>query len=222
MPIVKPFAHTPGKMPLTPEEHYRSDDCFWFFNAIPAYVAETGDVDFYNEVLPFADQGEATVMGHLRRALEFNLERSGKHGLPCGLEADWNDCLRLGYHGESLFVAFQLRLGLVTYAEVSEMLGKPDEAAWARTKLQTLDESIQKHCWDGEWFIWAIAEDGTVYGTKDYEEGQVYMNTQVWAVLSGAATPEQAQKCMETMNKRLASPYGIMLSSPAFEKRLLR
>jgi N,N'-diacetylchitobiose phosphorylase len=35
----------------------RSDDCLWFFNAVPAYVAETGDFDFYSEVLPYADRG---------------------------------------------------------------------------------------------------------------------------------------------------------------------
>jgi cellobiose phosphorylase len=218
MPVVKPFAHYPGKMPLTDEEEYRSDDCLWFFNAIPAYVAETGDVDFYNEVIPYADEGEATVLGHLRRGLEFNLERMGKHGLPCGLSADWNDCLRLGYHGESLFVAFQLRLGLNTYAEIAEMLGKPAESAWAKAHVPALDEAIQKYCWDGEWFIWAIAEDGKVYGTKDFDEGQVYMNTQVWAVLSGAATPEQARLCLETMHNKLATPYGIALCNPPFEK----
>lgn len=217
-PIVKPFDHHPGEEPLLDPGEYRSDDCLWFFNAIPAYVAETGNVDFYRKVLPYADQGEATVVRHLRRALEFNLERMGKHDLPCGLFADWNDCLRLGYHGESLFVAFQLRLGLNTYAEIAEMLDMAEEVAWARSHIGPLDDAIQKYCWDGEWFIWAIAEDGTVYGTKEYEEGQVYMNTQVWAVLSGAATPEQAHLCLKTMNKHLATPYGIMLSAPPFEK----
>ncbi len=218
MPIVRPFDHHPGYEQGPADEEYRSDDCLWFFNAIPAYVAETGDVAFYDKVLPYADRGEATVLGHLRRALEFNLERTGKHGLPCGLSADWNDCLRLGYHGESLFVAFQVRLGLSVYAEIADMLGKPEEAAWAREQRERVDGAIQEHCWDGEWFIWAIGEDGTVYGTKEYEEGQVYLNTQVWAVISGAATPEQAQKCMQTVNERLATPYGLMLSAPPFVK----
>ncbi len=90
-------------------------------------------------MLPYADQGEDTVFGHLRRALEFNLERTGRNGLPCGLSADWNDCLRLGYYGESLFVAFQLRLGLTVYAEIAERLGKPDEAAWALAHRDKLD-----------------------------------------------------------------------------------
>ena len=218
MPIVKPFEHRPGhEHPPAPEE-YRSDDCLWFFNAIPTYVGETGDLDFYNQVLPYADQDEATVFSHLRRALEFNLERLGKHGLPCGLSADWNDCLRLGYHGESLFVAFQVRLGLTIYAEIAERLDLPDEATWAHKQRETIDASIQAYGWDGDWFIWAIGEDGTVYGTRERDEGQVYLNTQLWAVISDAAAPEQAVRCMQSVQDRLATPYGLMLSAPPFVK----
>jgi cellobiose phosphorylase len=218
LPVIKPFEHRPGQESAPADEEYRSDDCLWFFNAVPAYVNETGDFDFYNKLLPYADQGKATVLGHLRRALEFNLQRTGKHGLPCGLSADWNDCLRLGYFGESLFVAFQVRLGLTVYAEIAGRLGRGDEANWALTQREKLDTAIQACAWDGDWFIWAIGEDGTVYGTKNYTEGQVYLNTQVWSVISGAATPGQAARCMETVRERLATPYGLMLCAPPFVK----
>jgi cellobiose phosphorylase len=218
MPIVHPFDHKPGQEKGPAPEEYRSDDCLWFFNVLPFYVAETGDHDFYNKILPYADEGEGTVFEHLRRALEFNLKRTGKHGLPCGLLADWNDCLKLGYYGESLFVAFQVRLGLSVYSKIADGLNKPEESAWALLMREKLDADIQACAWDGEWFIWAIGEDGTVYGTKKYEEGQVYLNTQVWAVISGAATPEQARSCMQIVQERLATPYGLMLSSPPFIK----
>ena len=218
IPVIKPFEHRPGHERPPHMGDYRSDDCLWFFNAVPAWVNETGDFDFYNKVLPYADEGEGTVFEHLRRALEFNLERTGRNDLPCGLLADWNDCLKLGYNGESLFVAFQLRLGLTTYAQIAERLGKPEEAAWALDRREKLDAYIQAIAWDGDWFIWAITEDGTVYGTKDYEEGQVYLNTQAWAVISEAATPEQAERCMQTVNEKLATPYGLMLSAPPFIK----
>jgi len=109
-PVVQPFHHRPGHE--EEPEAYRSDDALWLFNAIPTYVNETGDVDFYHKVLPYADTGEGTVLEHLRKAIEFSLNRSGTHGLPCGLHADWNDCIRLGEKGESVFVAFQLRLGM--------------------------------------------------------------------------------------------------------------
>lgn len=205
-----------GKQKMIPAEEFRSDDCQWFFNAVPCFVAETGKFDFYNRVVPYADQGEATVYGHLKQALLFNLERMGANGLPCGLLADWNDCLKLGYHGESLFVAFQLRIGLTTYADISTRLGKEDEAKWALAERDKLDANIQKKCWDGKWFVWAIAEDGTVYGTHTIEEGQIYFNTQVWAVMSGAATPEQMKECLESVKEKLATPYGLMLCAPPF------
>ena len=123
-----------------------------------------------------------------------------------------------GYKGQSLFVAFQLRLGLTTYSDISLRLGKEEESKWALAEREKLDSSIQKKCWDGKWFIWAITEDGQVYGTKSMEEGQVYFNTQVWAVLSNAATPEQAKQCLETVKEKLATPYGLMLCAPSFVK----
>jgi len=218
MPIIRPFEHQPGREKVPSPEDYRSDDCLWFFNAIPAYVNESGEVDFYRQVLPFADEGEATVLGHLRRALEFNLERTGAHGLPCGLAADWNDCLKLGYRGESLFVAFQLRLGLTVYAEVAEHLGEAGGSAWALAQRRRLDASIQACAWDGGWFIWAIGEDGTVYGSHAAAEGSIYLNTQTWAVISGAAQGRQAEQCMAAVHARLASPYGLMLCAPPFVK----
>jgi cellobiose phosphorylase len=218
IPVIKPFEHSPGNENSPADEEYRSDDCLWFFNAVPTFVGETGDMDFFNKVLPYADEGEATVFGHLRQALEFNLERMGAHGLPCGLSADWNDCLRLGYYGESLFVAFQLRLGLIEYAKIAARLDQPEEKAWAEAQCETLDIAIQAIAWDGEWFIWAIGDDGTVYGTKDYEEGQIYFNTQVWAVISGAATEEQTEKCLQVVEDELFTPYGLMLAAPPFVK----
>jgi N,N'-diacetylchitobiose phosphorylase len=208
--------HNPGHEQSPEPEDFRSDDCEWFFNAVPAYVAETGDFNFYNKIVPYADHGEASVYGHLKQALLFNLERMGKDGIPAGLLADWNDCLKTGYHGESVFVTFQLRLGLTTYADISNRLGKPEEAAWALAEREKLDKAIQKKCWDGKWFIWAVGEDGTVYGTQKSDEGQVYLNTQVWAVLSGAASPEQTALALKAVNEKLATPYGLMLCAPPF------
>ncbi len=215
-PEVRPWSHEPGKMEPTPSSHYRSDDCLWFFNAVPAYVDETGDTDFYDEVVPYADAGAATVLGHLRRALEFNLERSGANGLPCGLSADWNDCLKLGHRGESLFVAFQLRLGLDVYAGIAARKALAAESAWARVELARLDEVLGRVAWDGGWFRWAIAEDGTIFGTKDYPEGQVYLNTQAWAILSGAASPAQARLALAAVRDRLAGEWGIAMCAPPF------
>jgi cellobiose phosphorylase len=190
----------------------------WLFNSIPAYVKETGKIDFYQKVLPFADKGEATVLGHLRRAIEFSLERSGKHGLPCGLLADWNDCLELGHDGETLFVAMQLRFALKIYIEINEKFGTKEEAEWAKTHLSTLDENIEKYGWDGDWYMRAYRVDGTKFGSKENEEGSCWLNPQSWAVLSGHASPEKAEKAMKAVRDNLASEYGIAICAPPYIK----
>ncbi len=218
IPVIKPWDHRPGEMKAPHIEEYRSDDCLWFFNAVPDFVAETGDIGFYRKVLPYADKGKATVLAHLRRALEFNIERSGKNGLPCGLAADWNDCVKMGYNGESVMVAFQLRYGLDVYAKIADRLKIPAESAWARKNLRKIDSAIQKTAWDGRWFLWAIGADGHRYGSRLEKEGQIYINTQVWAVISGAASAVQGRSSMDALKKKLATPYGIMLSAPPFTK----
>ncbi len=216
MPVVLPFSHSPGKEKAPAEEDYRSDDALWLFNAVPAYVKESGDLDFYRKVLPYADKGEDSVFGHLKRAIEFSLERSGAHGLPCGLRADWNDCLRFGRDGESVFVAMQLRYALAVYQEIAELLHERREAAWAKDRLQALDDAIQRYAWDGEWFLRGFCSDGTKVGSKENSEGQIYLNPQTWAVISGAASNVQAEAIMNAVRQRLAGPYGLALCDPPY------
>jgi N,N'-diacetylchitobiose phosphorylase len=218
MPVVKPFAHRPGEEALPPDDEYRSDDSLWLFDTVPAYVKESGDLGFFDKVLPYADQGRASVLGHLRRAIEFNLERSGKHGLPCGLSADWNDTLKLGYHGESVMVTFQLRHALRTYIEICRRLQRPTEISWAEAALTKLDANIQKHTWDGQWFVRAFREDGSIIGTKAEQEGSIFLNSQTWAVISGAAQGDQARACMDACHAHLATSFGLMLCDPPFQK----
>jgi cellobiose phosphorylase len=216
MPVVKQFAHRPGSEHAPREEDYRSDDCLWLFNAIPAYVKETGDLSFYGKVLPYADAGEDTVLGHLKRAILFSLNRSGAHGLPCGLSADWNDCIRLGERGESVFVAFQLRYALSVYLEVSHLLASNEEEAWARTNLDRLDEDLRNHAWDGEWYLRAYRADGFQFGSRASHEGQIFLNPQSWAVLSGHADSGRAASAMQAVRDRLATEYGLMICDPPY------
>jgi len=218
MPVVRPWAHNPGEEDPPAKEDFRSDDCMWLFNAIPAYVKETGDISFYDKILPYADKDEDTVLGHMKRAIQFSLDHMGAHGLPCGLYADWNDCLELGYEGETVFVAFQLRYALRTYINVCEMLGRNDEAEWAKPHLKTLDENLDRHTWDGDWFIRAYRDDGMKFGSKENEEGSIWLNPQSWSVLSGYANKEQREKVMKAVREHLATDYGVMVVSPPYEK----
>ena len=190
----------------------------WLFNTIPGYVKETGDIPFYDKVLPYADRGEDTVLGHMRRAIQFSLDRSGAHGLPCGLLVDWNDCLALGHDGETVFVAFQLRYALKTYIEICEVLKKPDDSNWANEHLRRLDDNLEKYAWDGEWYLRAYRADGLKFGSKENEEASIFLEPQPWAVYSGHVSGEQGKKLMDVVRNRLSTDYGLMICDPPIEK----
>jgi N,N'-diacetylchitobiose phosphorylase len=120
LPLVK-YNHSPGRED-TPDDFsyvketghpsYRADDALWLFPTIKKYISETGDVGFLDEVIPYADKGKDIIYEHLKKAIDFSINNLGENGLPLGLHADWNDCLRLGENGESTFVAMQLYLAL--------------------------------------------------------------------------------------------------------------
>ena len=78
--------------------------------------------------MPFADEGEATVYEHLKRALDFSAEQVGPTGICKGLRADWNDCLNLG-GGESAMVSFLHHWALRAFVEAAEFLGRDADAA---------------------------------------------------------------------------------------------
>ncbi len=158
-----------------------------------------------------------TVLGHLKRAIEFNLERTGKHGLPCGLLADWNDCLELGHDGETVFVALQLRYALSIYSEICEIFEMEHEVEWAAGQLKVLDENIDKHGWDGEWYLRAFRFDGMKFGSHENDEGRVWLNPQSWSVLSGHASAEKAKAAMNAVKNNLATEYGVEVCSPPYE-----
>jgi cellobiose phosphorylase len=218
MPVVKPFAHRPGNEKAPDEKEYRSDDCLWLFNTIPAYVKETGDIAFYDKVLPYADKGHDTVLDHMRQAIQFNLKRSGKHGLPCGLLVDWNDCLHLGHDGETVFVAFQLRYALKTYIEVCEVLKRPKEAKWASRHLKQLDDNLETHAWDGRWFLRAYRADGLKIGSRESSEASMFLEPQPWAVYSGHSSKDRAEQLMNIVRDRLSTDYGLMICDPPVKK----
>lgn len=218
MPVVKPFAHKPGYEKTPDDKEFRSDDCMWLFNTIPAYVKETGDISFYEKILPYADKGEESVFAHLKRAIQFNLDYSGKHGFPCGLSADWNDCLVLGQDGETTFVAFQLRYALKTYIEIGELLKKDDEIKWASNHLKILDINLEKYAWDGEWYLRAYRADGLKFGSKENDEGSIFLEPQPWAVISGHTSKEQSEKLLNVVNKKLSTDFGVMICDPPIEK----
>ena len=226
LPLVK-FDHKPGQEP-TPDESeyakstgqsfYRADDALWLFPTVITYIKESGEWSFIDELIPFADKGEATVYNHLKQAIQFNLDRQGNHGFPAGLFADWNDCLRLGTKGESMFVAFQLFYALAIFKEFAQKKQLDTDVSWADKHLDRLSSAFEQYAWEGDQYVRGFTEDGYTIGAKENAEANIWLNPQTWAVISGAAKDAKAKAALNKVYTRLNTKYGAMLFYPAFKE----
>ena len=224
LPLVK-FTHCPGQED-TPDDAsyrqetghpaYRADDALWLFPTVWKYISETGNLDFLDEIIPFADKEEDTVYGHLRRAIQFSIDHLGPHGMPAGLYADWNDCLRLGADGESSFVAMQFYYALDILKRFAEYKKDADYVKYLEEKLAEAGTIIQTLCWDQDRFIRGYTEHGERIGAPADPEASLWLNPQSWAVISGLASPGQADTALENVYKNLNTDYGALLMDPPY------
>jgi len=194
-----------------------SDDALWLVATVCEYVKETGDRDFFAETVNFADSGKASVYEHLRRILDFSARQTGPHGVCKGLRADWNDCLNLG-GGESALVSFLHYWALNEFLEASEFLGRTKDVKKYSAMAAKVGKVCEEKLWDGEWYIRGITAKGKKIGSRKNAEGRVHLESNAWAVVSGAASADRARKCMDAVDEHLYSPNGIHLVWPSYSK----
>ncbi len=224
LPLVK-FTHNAGHEDTPDDESYRketghpayrADDALWLFPSIYKYISETGHLDFVDEVIPFANEGSGTVYEHLKRAINFSMERLGVHGMPAGLHADWNDCLRLGKEGESTFVAFQFYYAMSILSLFAEYKNDTDYMDYLNANREKLGETIERYCWNEDRFIRGYTDKGETIGNRDAKEANLWLNPQSWSVISGYATGNQADVVLDNVYNRLNTEYGAVLMDPPY------
>jgi N,N'-diacetylchitobiose phosphorylase len=192
-----------------------ADDALWLIGAIVNYIKETGETDFINETVTYADGGEGSVYDHMCRILDFSAKQVGAHGICKGLRADWNDCLNLG-GGESAMVSFLHHWALVQFIELARFLGRYEDAARYEQMAAHVKQVCEDVLWDGEWYIRGITADGRKIGTHSDAEGKVHLESNTWAVLSGVASKERGEMAMKAVEKYLLTKYGLMLNAPPY------
>jgi cellobiose phosphorylase len=216
-----------------------NDDPLWLIIGVAAYIKETGDFDILSENVPFDNDPEntASLFEHLRRSFHFTVENLGPHGLPLIGRADWNDCLNLncfsetpdepyqttanreGRTAESVFIAGQFVYAAPDYADLAEHMGFAEEAEAARKHAAHVEGAISEHGWDGDWFLRAYDFFGQKVGSREREEGQIFIEPQGFCVMAGVGVGDgRALRALDSVAERLATPYGIVLNQPAYSR----
>jgi cellobiose phosphorylase len=219
-----------------------NDDPLWLIVSVSAYLKETGDWKILDEPASFDSQAgsEAPLYDHLQRSFHYTIERLGPHGLPLIGRADWNDCLNLncfsstpgqsfqtttnkdGKVAESVFIA-----GLFVYAgrelaAIASRLGLHGEAASYLDDVAKMEQAVNEHGWDGEWFLRAYDDFGAKIGSKECEEGKIFIESNGFCVLAGIGLDDgKAAKALAATREHLATKHGIVVQQPAYSRYYL-
>ena len=217
-----------------------NDDPMWLIFGTVAYIKETGDFSILDEPVPFDNEpgSEVSLFEHLRISFNHVVENLGPHMLPLIGRADWNDCLNLncfswdpnesfqttetkteGSKAESLMIAGLFVVCGRDYVELCLQTGRTDEANRAQEFIDQMVETVKKHGWDGEWYLRAYDYFGKKVGSKENEEGQIFIESQGWCSMAGIGLEEgMVKKALDSVKERLDCEHGIVLNNPAFTK----
>ena len=216
-----------------------NDDPLWLIAGTSAYVRETGDTTILTEMVPYDnDMSVATpLMGHLKRSFDYTVNHKGPHNLPLIGRADWNDCLNLncfsehpgesfqtfgpseGPVAESVFIAGMFVKYGEEYAQLCELMGDQKEADYAREEVAKMYDAVLKDGWDGDWFVRAYDAYGQKIGSRECEEGQIYIESNGFCSLAGIGVKEGlAKKALDSVKEKLDTKYGVIILQPAYTR----
>ena len=216
-----------------------NDDPLWLILAVAAYIKETGDYSILDEMTPYDNNPKLArpLSDHIKRSFDHVLNNLGPHGLPLIGRADWNDCLNLncfsmepgesfqtttskdGKVAESVMIAGMFTYIGDEYAKLCEQVGNEAEAKRAYSEVAKMRKVIMEHGYDGEWFLRAYDDFGRKIGSKECEEGKIFIEPQGFCVMGGCGIDDgKAIKALDSVEKYLGCKYGLVLNNPAFTK----
>ncbi|HMB01504.1 MAG TPA: glycosyl transferase, partial [Spirochaetota bacterium] len=209
-----------GDAPVKKYDWY-SDDHLWLVLATNSYLKESGDMDFLKEKIPFNDSSDDSVAVHLHKAVSFTAAHLGPHQLALAGRADWNDGLNLDTGrgiAESIFTSLLYMRALRELIELYTYLKDDTTAAQYTAMYDKMKKAVNNAGWDGKWFLRAYDDQGNKLGSAACKRGQIFVNPQSWAVFSGAADIKQGNMILDAVDKKLNTPYGIVILEPAYQK----
>ncbi len=196
------------------------DSPVWIARTLIDLIKETGDFSILEHELPFLDSTETvSIADHVFRALDYLYRHRGKHGICLTGDGDWNDALEgISKDGdaESVWLTIALYDSMKIMQELYLAAGKTDRAKIMSDRAEEIKNIVNDVAWDGDWYIYGFTGSGTPIGSKKNKEGKIHLNAQAWAVFSGIADSERANRAMKSVMEHLDSPLGPVLMSPPY------
>ena len=219
-----------------------NDDPLWLIAGTAAYIKETGDFAILDEATPYDCNPDdcGTLLEHLENSFYHVVNNKGPHGLPLIGRADWNDCLNLNCFSDAPGESFQtfsnplapddrvaesvLIAGMFVaigpeLVAILKQKGMDDKAAACQTEIDAMRQVILTAGWDGEWFVRAYDAFGNKIGSKECDDGKIFIESQGYCVMGGVGVEDgKAEKAMKSVEEWLETEHGIVLLQPAYKE----
>lgn len=199
-----------------------TDHCVWVPICLKAYLDETNDYSILEELIPFKDsQEKVSVTKHIHLAMEWLLKNRDHRGLNFIEQGDWCDPMNMvGPKGKgvSCWLTLATAYALKIWSQICIEINETTYASKFDSQSVALNQVVNTHFWDGNWYARGITDDNVTFGIHTDPEGQIFLNPQAWALLSGAANNEQKEKLTHAIAKKLETPYGVELIGPPYTK----
>ena len=210
--------HTVRKF-CPPDEKPYFDGGIWFQHTICQYIRETADWAILKEVVPYYKSDERdTLLGHIKRTVAFLDQQRGPDGICRMGFGDWNDAVngidREG-KGQSIWTTMAYIFGLKNVADLLEQLDDPDAKVYAG-RADELTNILNTKFFEGDRYVRAVTDAGRIIGSKQNKKGRIFIEPQGWALFTGVAGRERAERIVKAVRRELYVPFGVMLLSPPF------
>ena len=95
-------------------------------------------------------------------------------------------------------VTFLHYWALAQFVELAEYKGRRKDVETYTALMRKIEKTADKELWDKKWYIRGITKNGRKIGTDADKEGNVHLESNAWAVLSGAVPYEKGIKAMDS------------------------
>lgn len=196
-----------------------ADNTVWITFAAMSILKELGDNSILDIPVAFNDGTEASIYQHIKRSVEFLYNFRGLHGLIRIWGGDWNDGMNtagLEGKGVSVWLSLAWLRANKMFAQIAELTGNQADAELAHSRTREMQQIIEDHGWDGEYYLCAYNDWDEKIGSVECDEGKLFLIPQIWSVFSGVSDCGREVIAMDAVEDKLASPAGIVISRPAY------
>src|SRR5690606_14964415 len=102
-------------------------------------------------------------------------------------------------------------------ARTAETTGRPEFGARWLPRADRLIAAVERHGWDGGWYLRAFDDLGRPWGSRQSGECRIDSLSQSWAVIAGG-DPERAAAALDAAFEQLVRPDDaiVRLLDPPF------